>query len=50
MWLRITPLATAFDSWRDSGPEAQRRTPMAPYVVEEREGFYRGRELALPQQ
>lgn len=38
----------ACDSWRASEPEAQRRTAMAPYVVEEREGFYRGRELTLP--
>ncbi|WP_369393055.1 hypothetical protein AB5J72_39935 [Streptomyces sp. CG1] len=39
----------ACDSWRTSGPEAQRRAAMAPYVVEEREGFYRGRELAIAQ-
>ncbi|MBD0422745.1 hypothetical protein H0H10_26940 [Streptomyces sp. TRM S81-3] len=38
----------ACDSWRASDPEAQRRAAMAPYVVEEREGFYRGRELAIP--
>ncbi|WP_369243790.1 hypothetical protein [Streptomyces sp. R41] len=37
------------DSWRASEPEAQRRAAMAPYVVEEREGFYRGRELTIPQ-
>ncbi|MEU1600023.1 hypothetical protein ABZ468_46420 [Streptomyces sp. NPDC005708] len=36
-------------SWRASEPEARRRTAMAPCVVEEREGFYRGRELAIPQ-
>lgn len=36
------------DSWRASEPEAQRRAVMAPYVVEEREGFYHGRELAIP--
>ncbi|MGW4169711.1 hypothetical protein ACWEGX_22680 [Streptomyces chartreusis] len=36
-------------SWRASEPEARRRAAMAPYVVEEREGFYRGRELAVPQ-
>ncbi|MGW9032696.1 hypothetical protein ACWGQ5_53970 [Streptomyces sp. NPDC055722] len=40
----------AYDSWRASEPEAQRRAPMAPYVVEEREDFYHGRELAVPQQ
>jgi heme-degrading monooxygenase HmoA len=39
----------ACDAWRASEPEAQRRAGMAPYVVEEREGFYRGRELAIPQ-
>ncbi|RPE40707.1 hypothetical protein EDD90_3769 [Streptomyces sp. Ag109_O5-1] len=38
----------ACDSWRASEPETQRRAAMAPYVVEEREGFYRGRELAIP--
>ncbi|MBB5931219.1 antibiotic biosynthesis monooxygenase [Streptomyces echinatus] len=38
----------ACDSWRSSEPEARRRAAMAPYVVEEREGFYRGRELSLP--
>ncbi|GAB2766181.1 hypothetical protein [Streptomyces bullii] len=38
----------ACDSWRASEPEAQRRANMAPYVVEEQEGFYRGRELAIP--
>ncbi|MET9079305.1 hypothetical protein [Streptomyces sp. NPDC004232] len=36
------------DAWRTSEPETQRRAAMAPYVVEEREGFYRGRELAIP--
>ncbi|WP_188187453.1 hypothetical protein [Nonomuraea sp. SYSU D8015] len=38
----------ACDSWRHSEAEARRREAMAPYVVEEREGFYRGRELAVP--
>ncbi|MCZ0207377.1 hypothetical protein ACIG54_06700 [Streptomyces achromogenes] len=38
----------ACDTWRASEPEQQRRAAMAPYVVEEREGFYRGRELAIP--
>ena len=38
----------ACDSWRASGPEARRREAIAAYVVEEREGFYRGRELAVP--
>ena len=39
----------ACDSWRASEPEAQRRAHMAPYVVEERESFYRGRELTMSQ-
>ncbi|MFI2200453.1 hypothetical protein ACH47Z_06650 [Streptomyces sp. NPDC020192] len=39
----------ACDSWRASEPEAERRAGMAPFVVEEREGFYRGRELAIPE-
>ncbi|MEV0183357.1 hypothetical protein AB0I54_29285 [Streptomyces sp. NPDC050625] len=38
----------ACDSWRTSDAEEQRRAAMAPYVVEESEGFYRGRELTLP--
>jgi heme-degrading monooxygenase HmoA len=36
------------DTWRASEAEASRRQAMAPYVIEEREGFYRGRELAIP--
>ena len=39
----------ACDSWRASESEAQRRAAMAPYVVEEREGFYHGGELGIPQ-
>jgi hypothetical protein len=39
----------ACDSWRVSEPEAQRRGAMAPYVIEESEGFYHGRELTIPQ-
>lgn len=35
------------DAWRASQAEARRREAMAPCVVEEREAFYRGRELAL---
>lgn len=37
----------ACDSWRTSEAEARRRAAMAPYVAEEREAFYRGRELAV---
>jgi hypothetical protein len=36
------------DAYRASETEARRRAAMAPYVVEERESFYRGRELAIP--
>jgi hypothetical protein len=36
------------DAWRASEAEARRREAMAPYVVEEREAFYHGRELAVP--
>ena len=36
------------DAWRVSEAEARRREAMAPYVLEERETFYRGGELAVP--
>ncbi|MFJ9826776.1 hypothetical protein ACIRSU_20750 [Streptomyces sp. NPDC101160] len=32
-------------TWRDSEAETRRRAAMDPYVVEERETFYRGRTL-----
>lgn len=38
----------ACEAWRASGAEARRRAAMAPYVLSERESFYRGRELAVP--
>jgi heme-degrading monooxygenase HmoA len=38
----------ACDAWRASEAETHRRAAMAPFVVEEREAFYRGRELAVP--
>ncbi|MEU9861169.1 antibiotic biosynthesis monooxygenase [Streptomyces sp. NPDC047971] len=38
----------ACDAWRSSDAERERREVMAPYVVEESEGFYRGGELTLP--
>jgi heme-degrading monooxygenase HmoA len=38
----------ACDSWRGSDAEKQRREAMAPYVVDEREAFYRGGELSIP--
>jgi hypothetical protein len=36
------------DAWRASAAEARRREAMAPYVLEERDAFSRGRELAMP--
>ena len=36
------------DRWRASEDEARRRQAMAPYVEEESEAFYMGRELGLP--
>jgi hypothetical protein len=38
------------DTWRASREETRRRAAMAPYVVNEHEGFYRGRELIVPAQ
>ncbi|WP_329112884.1 antibiotic biosynthesis monooxygenase family protein [Streptomyces sp. NBC_01353] len=38
----------ACDAWRSSDAERERREVMAPYVVQETEGFYRGGELSLP--
>jgi heme-degrading monooxygenase HmoA len=38
----------ACDAWRNSDGETRRRQAMAPYVLEEREAFYHGRELAIP--
>jgi heme-degrading monooxygenase HmoA len=37
------------DTWRASADEARRRAAMAPYVLQEQESFYRGRELAMPE-
>jgi len=36
------------DAWRASEAEARRREAMAPYIIDEQEAFYRGRELILP--
>ena len=36
------------DAWRASESEAHRREAMAPYIVDEQEAFYRGRELIVP--
>ncbi len=35
----------ACDSWRASDAEKRRHEAMAPYVIDERDSFYRGREL-----
>jgi heme-degrading monooxygenase HmoA len=37
------------ERFRLSEVEAQRRRAMAPFVVEERSGFYTGRELKIPE-
>jgi heme-degrading monooxygenase HmoA len=36
------------DRWRDSDAEARRREAIAPYLEEESEAFYEGRELGMP--
>jgi heme-degrading monooxygenase HmoA len=36
------------EAWRASADEARRREAMAPYIVDESEAFYRGRELTVP--
>jgi heme-degrading monooxygenase HmoA len=36
------------DAWRASEAEGRRRAAMAPYVLDEDEAFYRGRELRIP--
>jgi heme-degrading monooxygenase HmoA len=38
----------ACDTWRATDAEARRRQAMAPFIVEERDAFYRGRELTIP--
>jgi hypothetical protein len=37
------------ERYRLSEVEAARRRAMAPFVVEERSGFYTGRELRIPE-
>ena len=39
----------ACDTWRASWEETRRRAAMSPYVLSEQEGFYRGRELIVPE-
>jgi heme-degrading monooxygenase HmoA len=36
------------DAWRASDTGARRRAAMGPYVLDEHEAFYRGRELPVP--
>jgi heme-degrading monooxygenase HmoA len=36
------------DAWRASADEARRRAAMAAHILEERETFYQGRQLAVP--
>ena len=38
------------ETWRASWEETRRRAAIAPYVLSEQEGFYRGRELIVPTQ
>lgn len=40
--------AESRDDYRKSEVESERRAAMAPYVLEEHSGFYRGRELGIP--
>ena len=40
----------ACDEWRASSEETRRRAAMAPYVLSEQDGYYRGRELIVPAQ
>ena len=40
----------ACDAWRAPRRETRRRAAMAPYVLSEQEGFYRGLELIVPAQ
>ncbi|GAA3373679.1 hypothetical protein GCM10020367_34560 [Streptomyces sannanensis] len=37
------------DVWRASDHETRRREAMAPFIEEEKEAFYRGRELVVPE-
>ncbi len=39
----------ACDAWRASWEETRQRAAMAPYILSEQEGFYRGRELIVPE-
>jgi heme-degrading monooxygenase HmoA len=36
------------EAWRASEDEVRRRQAMAPYILDERESIYRGRELLVP--
>jgi heme-degrading monooxygenase HmoA len=38
----------SWDRFRRSDAETERRQAMAPFLIEERSGFYTGRELKIP--
>jgi heme-degrading monooxygenase HmoA len=46
--ISIWESAESRDRFRTSEVESARRSAMAPYVLEERSGFYLGRELKIP--
>lgn len=46
--ISIWDSAESRERYRLSDVEAERRRAMAPFVVEERAGFYTGRELKIP--
>jgi hypothetical protein len=46
--ISIWDSAESRDRYRLSDVEAERRQAMAPFVIEETSGFYRGRELKIP--
>jgi heme-degrading monooxygenase HmoA len=46
--ISIWDTAESREQYRRSEVESARRQAMAPYVLEERSGFYSGRELKIP--
>ena len=47
--ISIWDSAESRDDFRRSDVEAERREAMAPFLLEERSGFYTGRELKIPE-
>ena len=47
--ISIWESAESRERFRLSDVEAERRRSMAPFVIEERAGFYTGRELKIPE-